>query len=198
MRRSALLTDAYSRARVVAEEGIVRVAKVVLPSWVMNLVRDAEGGISFGLVDACVYFSRFTGKLSSRLGTAHLKDLQQALDAASGAGAELSYFADASELTSYDLLARSAFVRLLLSYRKRFSEIVILNWAGGSSATGKALAESIGEPVEMLTDRHEFEHRVATVAPRALPLVRGPGVASAPAMPAAPELPASSLRVTRG
>lgn len=157
----------------------------------MNLVRDAEGTISFGLVEAGVYLSRFSGKLSARLGAAHLNDLQQALDA----GASVSYFADASELTSFDLLARSAFVRLLLSNRKRFSEVVVLNWAGTASMGGHALAEAIGEPVVMIEDRHEFEHRLITAAPRAVQLIRAGSAPHSGTVLAAS--PSAALRITR-
>jgi len=156
----------------------------------MNLVRDAEGTISFGLVEANVYFSRFSGKLSARLGTAHLTDLQQALE--NGAG--VSYFADASELSSFDLLARSAFVRLLLSNRKRFSEIVVLNWISGAANTGQTLAATVGEPVVMLEDRHEFEHRLLSAAPRAVQLVRANAPHSGTVLAASPS---AALRVTR-
>jgi hypothetical protein len=139
----------------------------------MNLVRDAEGAISFGLVETNVYVSRFTGKLSGRLGAAHLNDLQQALEA--GGGASVTYFVDASELVSFDMLARSAFVRFLLRHRKRFSEIVVLNWVSGASAGGQSLAATVGEPVLMLEDRHEFEHRLVSAAPRAAQLIRASG-----------------------
>ncbi len=167
--------------------------KVVLPLKLMNLVRDAEGAINFGVVEEGVYFSRFTGKLSARLGAAHLNDLQQALDVRAG----MSYFADASDLASFDLLARSAFVRLLLSNRKRFSEIVVLNWAGGVSANGPTLAATVGEPVVMIEDRHEFEHRLLSAAPRAVQLLRGAGAAphSGTVLAASPS---AALRATRG
>lgn len=135
----------------------------------MNLVRDAEGSILFGAVDANVYYSRFVGKLSARLGATHVADMQQTLESGTG----ISYFADSSELASYDLLARSAFVRLLLSHRKRFAELVILTAPGAGAATGQSLAATVGEPVEMLDDRHDFERRLTSVAPRALSLIRG-------------------------
>lgn len=137
----------------------------------MNLVRDAEGAISFGLVETNVYLSRFTGKLSGRLGTAHLNDLQQALEGA----ASVSYFGDASELVSFDMLARSAFVRFLLRHRKRFNEIVVLNWVSSAALGGQSLAATVGEPVLMLEDRHEFEHRLVSAAPRAAQLIRASG-----------------------
>jgi hypothetical protein len=156
----------------------------------MNLVRDAEGAINFGLVGDSVYFSRFTGKLSARLGAAHLNDLQQALDG----GVNVSYFADASELTSFDLLARSAFVRVLLSYRKRFNEVVVLNWAG-ASVGGQTLAQTVGEPVVMIEDRHEFEHRLISAAPRAVQLVRATAPHSGTVLAASPN---AALRATRG
>ncbi len=158
----------------------------------MNLVRDSEGSIIYGVVEPNVYYSRFMGKLSARLGATHLNDLQQVLEG----GSAVSFFADSSELTSYDLLARSAFVRLLLSHRKRFAEVLILNWAGGATATAQALASTVGEPVEMLEDRHEFERRLTSIAPRALQIIRG-SLAPHSGLVAA-DGPSAALRVTRG
>jgi hypothetical protein len=153
----------------------------------MNLVRDAEGAITFGAVETNVYYSHFSGKLSVRLGAAHLKDLQQSLEL----GGAVSYFADSSELTSYDLLARSALVRLLLSQRRRFAEVVILSSGGRVSPTGQVLAATVGEPVRMLDDRNEFDRRLTTASPRALEVIRG---ASGPPSAQAPSSVASAAQ----
>ena len=75
----------------------------------------------------------------------------------------LRYFSDASALESYDLLARSAFARVVLANRRRFDEIVFLTWAEGVSSTARALVAVLGEPIEILTDealRSELGHLV--------------------------------------
>jgi len=168
----------------------------------MNLVRDSEGSIIYGLLEPHVYYSRFTGKLTARLGTGHLNDLQQAVDAGSG----ISYFADASELVSYDLLARSALVRLLLGHRKRFAEVLLLNASSAgaahaspsasASSSVQALAATVGKPVAMVDDRNEFERRLSTASPRALSVIRGAGTLHSGVVPVAS--PSAALRVTRG
>jgi hypothetical protein len=66
---------------------------------------------------------------------------------------------------------------------------------GGTSATGQAFVASVGEPVVMLEDRHEFEHRLASVAPRAAQLARVAGVQHAE--PAVAASPGAALRITR-
>lgn len=134
----------------------------------MELISDAEGAISFGWLEPKVFYSRFSGKLSTILGATHLQALEKAVDA----GSSIHYFADSSELSSYDLLARSAYVRLLLSSRRRFAELVILTWSEGLSRGGQALAASVGEPLEILESRIEFERRLAASAPRGVQLIR--------------------------
>lgn len=134
----------------------------------MDLVRDLEGSVTFGWAGAGVYYSRFAGTLSVGLGDAHAEALANALAEVRS----LRYFADSSELTSYDLLARSTLVRQLLSHRKKFTEIVILNWTGGLSAPGRALMDAVGQPLSILNDRLEFEQRLRQAAPLSAQAIR--------------------------
>ena len=127
----------------------------------MDLVREPEGSVMFGWLAPGVFFARFAGRLSAALGEAHVAALKRAVDTAP----TLQYFADCSQLTSYDLLARSGFVRVLLSNRKKFRDIVIWDWAGSPEQNGKTLAETVGEPVTTLKDQAEFERRLTLAAP---------------------------------
>jgi hypothetical protein len=79
----------------------------------------------------------------------------------------LQYFADATQLTQYDLVARSAFVRVVLEQRKRFAGLTVLTWAEGVSTMAHALVSAVGEPVDILADRSEFEARLLRAAPHA-------------------------------
>jgi len=130
----------------------------------MKCIGDGEGSATFGWVGAHVYFSRFAGRLSVELGGAHVADLQCAIEGS----AALRYFSDSSALTSYDLLARSGFIRLLLAHRKKFAELVFLNWTGNLAASSKLLIAAVGEPIVVLGDRDDFERRLFLAAPRAV------------------------------
>jgi hypothetical protein len=134
----------------------------------MDLVSDKEGSVTFGWVNARVFYTRFTGTLSVALGAAHVAALQAAIDSAPA----ISYFTDSSELDSYDLLARSALVRVLLSQRRKFTEMVVLSWAAELSPPGRALMDAIGEPLLILKDRAEFDRRLAVAAPMAIQAIR--------------------------
>lgn len=149
------LTDCH------AKQSTAQPQRNVVAYAVMESCVDSEGSITFGWLAPGVYFARFCGKLSADLATAYVPALQAAVETVSS----LRYFADSSDLTSYDLLARSAYVRLLLGHRKKFAEIVILNWAGGLSATGLALSTAIGEPLVILDNRAEFERRLLVLSP---------------------------------
>lgn len=129
----------------------------------MELLSDKSGSISFGWVGQNVYLSRFSGVISDSLGGAHVSRLQAILEGV----AEVRYFSDARDVTSYDLLARSAFVRVVLTHRKRFKELVVLTWAEGLSAASQAFASAIGEPLVLLTSQSEFDRRLTLAAPRA-------------------------------
>lgn len=137
----------------------------------MQLVSDREGSVMFGWVGSNVYYSRFTGRLSAELGTAHVRALESAMTAS----ATIRYFGDSRNLTSYDLLARSEFARLLLSKRKQFVDVVILNRKGDVSASARVLMETMGRALIILDEPSEFEKRLLLVAPgaRDLPKQRG-------------------------
>jgi hypothetical protein len=134
----------------------------------MKLVRDEEGSAAFGWVGPYVYFARFAGKLSAELSATHVAHLQAAVESTP----TIRYFSDSSELTRHDLLARSAFIRLLLRHRKKFSELVFLNWAGNTVLSSELLTTAVGEPLVVLDDRGEFERRLILAAPQAADMVR--------------------------
>jgi len=129
----------------------------------MELLSDKSGSVSFGWVAQGVYLCRFSGAISDSLGAAHVGRLQAILEEV----AELRYFADAHDVTSYDLLARSAFVRLVLMHRKKFKELLMLTWSEGLLPASQAFASAIGEPLVLLSASSEFDRRLALAAPRA-------------------------------
>jgi len=129
----------------------------------MEFLSDQTGSVALGWIARDVYYARFTGALSARLGGEQNHRMLEALETCS----TLRYFSDSRALTSYDLLARSAFVRLVLANRKKFADIVILTWSGGISSTTEAFKVAIGEPVAVLTDSSEFERRLIAATPRA-------------------------------
>jgi len=74
----------------------------------LEMLADAAGSVTFGWADEGVYYARFSRCLSARLGEAFAGRLRAAVQAAPN----VKYFADGRALESYDLMARSAFVRV--------------------------------------------------------------------------------------
>ena len=129
----------------------------------LELVADDEGSITLGWVDAGVFYTRFIGVLSVGLAERHTAGLEAALERCSA----LHYFADARALCSYDLGARSAFLRTVHAHRSQFQSIVILTWSLGITPVSRAFASALGEPVDVLADELEFENRLLETAPLA-------------------------------
>jgi hypothetical protein len=127
----------------------------------LELLTDISGSITFGWADEGVYYARFTRCLSARLGSAFAARLREAV-AADGA---IKYFADGRALESYDLLARSAFVRVVTEHRSKFEQINILAWADGDLSP--AYLSVLGDAVVLARDEIDFEARLLAVAPRA-------------------------------
>jgi hypothetical protein len=127
----------------------------------MELVSDKSGSMSFGWVAAGVYLVRASGEISASLAALQLSRLEAALDEQ----APIRYFSDGRDIKGYDLLARSAFVRFVLSQRKKFSELTVLTWSEGISTAGQTFASAIGDPLILLSSASEFDRRLFLAAP---------------------------------
>jgi hypothetical protein len=127
----------------------------------LELLTDASGSVTFGWADDGVYYARFTRSLSARLGEAFANRLRLALPATG----TIKVFGDGRALESYDLLARSAFVRVVTEHGRKFELISILAWAGAE--TSGAHLSALGEALIVTRDAIEFETRLLNAAPRA-------------------------------
>jgi hypothetical protein len=127
----------------------------------LELLTDASGSVTFGWADEGIYYARFTRSLSARVAQAFANRLCAALPATG----TIECFADGRALESYDLLARSAFVRVVTEHRRQFERISVLAWAGAETKS-RSLGV-LGDAVIITRDAAEFETRLLTVAPRA-------------------------------
>jgi len=130
---------------------------------VPEILKDDEGSVTMGWVGDGTFHARFVGALSASLGTSYVARLREIVSTVSAIG----YFSDARELTRYDLVARSAIARLVLENRRKFSAIVMLTWSGGITPAIRAFAESVGEPIVVLSDAGEFDKLLIAAAPLA-------------------------------
>jgi hypothetical protein len=127
----------------------------------LELLTDATGSVTFGWMDEGVYYARFSHSLSARLGEAFAARLRVAVQG----GAPIKYYGDSRALESYDLLARSAFVRVVNEHRRRFASITLLSWDGGE--VSDVLVSALGQPTIVTKDAVSFEASLFETAPRA-------------------------------
>jgi hypothetical protein len=127
----------------------------------LELLTDATGSVTFGWADDGVFFARFTRSLSARVGEAFAARLRASLPATG----TIKYFADGRSLESYDLLARSAIVRVMSEHRRQFEQIHLLAWAGGE--LNHSFLSALGDSVLLSRDDVDFETRLIRAAPRA-------------------------------
>ena len=130
----------------------------------IEVLGDKDGSAVFGWVAPAVLYTRYQGGLSAETGRAYAMRLSTLVAQAPS----LCFFCDSSGLKHYDLLARSSFARVILSNRRKFSSIVLLAWAEGVSPATQALVTTIGEPIQVLTNRNTFEVQLLRKAPLAL------------------------------
>lgn len=127
----------------------------------LELVTDAAGSVTFGWVADGVFYARFSRCLSAKLGEVFASRLREAALQSSG----LKYFGDGRALESYDLLARSAFVRVVTEHRRRFDSFTLLKWEGGELSP--AFLSTLGDNVTVAQSSIDFEARLLAIAPRA-------------------------------
>ena len=130
----------------------------------LKTLSDPKGSVVMGWVAESVLWARFAGHLSRSLGAVFADELELRL----GDGALIRCFLDASRLDSYDLLARTAAVRVLLSNTSRLSSLVVLEWSEGASAVGRAIMGAVGTLMQTTTSRSQFDARLLSEAPLAM------------------------------
>ncbi|HEX2873730.1 MAG TPA: hypothetical protein VHP33_20885 [Polyangiaceae bacterium] len=128
----------------------------------LRMLEDKEGAIAYGYVAPRVFYARFVGRMSAELGTSYVRQLELAV----GQVPALAYFADASALREYDLIARARFASFVVNRRVKFASLVILTWPQHDGAAASSFAQTLGEPVDVFTDPLDFELALGNVAPR--------------------------------
>jgi hypothetical protein len=126
-------------------------------------MRDHEGSIFVGWAGDSVVYMRAEGGLSAELGARFAAHLEKLVVGVSG----VHYFADSSRMTRYDLLARSAFVRVALANRRRFESFTFLIWPDEVSPAAQAFASALGGEVVLCQELGAFEQRLLRHAPLA-------------------------------
>jgi hypothetical protein len=135
----------------------------------LETISDRAGRVVVGWVDHEVLYARFEGGMSADLGTSFASHVALLVAKASG----VRYFADASRLTHYDLLARSAFIRMALRCRDRFASFTILTWPTGVGPQEEAVISTLGGAVSFLTDTRSFDVLLSRAAPLAKERIGG-------------------------
>jgi len=133
----------------------------------LEVISDGEGSVAIGWVGPGVLYSRSSGGISAEVGGAHAARIQSFADESP----RVSFFIDASRVKSYDLLARSAFVRVLMANRRKFCDLVLLTFATSATPAEDSMVRVVGEPFDLLRLAATFEDRLLAVAPHARQLL---------------------------
>ena len=135
----------------------------MLKSAPFELLDDEEGSVAVGWAGDGVIYAMVEGGLTAELGAKYAEHVQSLVRGRT----RVHYFADFALMTRYDLLARSAFVRMALANRRCFASFTFLTWPEGVSSAARALSEALGQNVVMCTLLADFERRLLREAPLA-------------------------------
>lgn len=123
----------------------------------------AEGQVILGWAAPGILFASFAGRLSDELGSAYAERLLQLLDGRRG----VQYFLDASGLDSFELQGRTMAMRALVAGVESLASVLVLNWAGGESATAQKLLQTVAGVLRVTQSRAVFEAALFGLAPAA-------------------------------
>lgn len=127
----------------------------------LDVLQDRRGAIAYGLIAPRVLYTRAVGSISVELASRYLASIAILLRDVTA----LAYFADASALGDYDWPGRASFANFVKGSRAKFGSLVVLTGRPYLSASARAFATSVGEPVTILCDPMEFERLLSNVAP---------------------------------
>jgi hypothetical protein len=133
----------------------------------LEVISDEQGSIAIGWVGPGVLFSRSSGGISAEVGSTHAARIQSFADESPS----VSFFIDASRVKGYDLLARSAFVRVLMANRRKFCDLVLLTFSASATPAEESMVRVVGEPFDLLRLPAMFDDRLLAVAPHARQLL---------------------------
>jgi len=139
----------------------------MLKSAPFDLLDDEEGSIAVGWAGDGVIYAMVEGGLTAKLGARYAEHVLALVRGSTG----VHYFADLALMTRYDLLARSAFVRMGLANRRCFESFTLLTWPEGVSPAARSFSDALGENVTLCTQLADFERRLLRAAPLARQLL---------------------------
>jgi hypothetical protein len=125
--------------------------------------RDVAGQVTVGWAGDSVVHSKVDGAMSADVGKRFAAHIQRMVEACAG----VHYFSDVTAMTSYDLLARSAFVRMALAKRRHFASFTFLLWPVGVTEATRSFVTALGEGTQLCVEAEDFERRLMRVAPLA-------------------------------
>lgn len=129
----------------------------------LQVFTDSDGSIAVGFIGEGVLYTRIVAGLSASLGALYATHIQSLLNQSS----TVRYFADISRMKQYDLLARSAFVRVVLANRRKLSSLAVHARTDGHGLASRTFTASLGSWVALVSEAHEFETQLVRAAPLA-------------------------------
>jgi hypothetical protein len=131
-------------------------------SFELECFGDSGGSLHLGWIEQGVFYARFVGRIDPGLATR----FAERFTALIGDSVGVRYFADSSELSSYDCSAAAAPLAAVLAKRDQFKLVVARTWQGPVGPRGQAFAAALG-CIEFVTTAEAFEARLRAAAPRA-------------------------------
>jgi hypothetical protein len=129
---------------------------------ILERLSDSHGAALLGWVAPGVLYAHFEQTISAEVGARFALRFGSLIEDAQS----VQYFADSSELASYDLVAMVAILDTILSKKDQFKVIVARPWSGALGPRARAFAAGL-QCVEYVTSAAEFDARLRAAAPLA-------------------------------
>jgi hypothetical protein len=122
---------------------------------------DSQGSLHLGWIDRGVFYVKLSGAIGREIADRFVERFTALI----GDNVAIRYFADWSELSSYDYPAMGAVLGAVLAKRGQYQLVVARTWGGTVGAKARAYGEALG-CLEYVHTAREFELRLRAAAPR--------------------------------
>jgi hypothetical protein len=156
---------------------------------ILEYIRDEQGSVIVGWLQAGVIYARFSGVCSAELADGFARRFRSLV----GDHAPVRYYADYSALESYDIAASVILFDVLLEKREQFQLITLRPWSAPLTAKVQAMLTTLG-CVELTASAEAFDERLRAATP--LTNLRAITVAPSEAMDTQDERSSTSAKAT--
>jgi hypothetical protein len=131
-------------------------------SFELERFGGSQGSLELGWIEPGIFYVKLSGAIHRELADRFVERFTALI----GDSVAIRYFADWSELSTYDYPGMGAVLGAVLAKRAQFQLVIARTWGGAVDAKARAYGDALG-CLEYVLTAQDFELRLRAAAPRA-------------------------------